>query len=55
MELALICRDQTQRADAFIMIGTAAACLALNNVALGFALGLAAAWLVRCGVARLDA
>mgnify|MGYP001498885980 CR=1 FL=1 len=55
MELALICRDQTQRGDAFIMFGTAAACLALSNVALGFALGLAAAWLARCGVARIDA
>lgn len=40
MELALVSRDQTSRADAFAMLLTAGACLGLNNVALGFGLGL---------------
>jgi len=40
MELALVTRDQTSRTDAFVMLLTAGACLGLNNIALGFALGL---------------
>ena len=40
LELALSCRDQTRRADAYVMLLTAGACLALNNIALGFVLGL---------------
>ncbi|MBI5478652.1 MAG: sulfate transporter [Deltaproteobacteria bacterium] len=39
MELALVTRDQTSRTDAFAMLMTAAACLGLNNIALGFVLG----------------
>ncbi|MCU0619989.1 MAG: putative sulfate/molybdate transporter [Gemmatimonadales bacterium] len=39
MELALVTRDQTSRTDAFAMLMTAAACLALSNIALGFVLG----------------
>lgn len=44
MELALVTRDQSQRADAFVMLLTAGTCLGLNNIALGFGLGLALAW-----------
>ena len=40
-ELALVTRDQTSRAEAFAMLFTAGACLGLNNIALGFGLGLA--------------
>jgi MFS superfamily sulfate permease-like transporter len=47
IELALVFRDQTGRADAFSGLLTAGACLALNNVGAGFAIGLAAAWLLR--------
>jgi MFS superfamily sulfate permease-like transporter len=54
MELALVCRDQTKRADAFPMLLTAAACLGLNNVALGFVLGLTVAWCVHLGVVRVE-
>lgn len=39
IELALVARDQTSRADAFAMLLTAGICLGLNNVALGFAVG----------------
>jgi hypothetical protein len=53
IELALVARDQTARADAVAMIATAGACLALENVALGLAIGLATAWLIRTpGIAR---
>src|SRR5207302_10912367 len=41
MELALVRRDQTRKTDAFTMLATAAAALGLNNIALGFVLGLA--------------
>jgi len=54
MELALVCRDQTGRTDAFAMLLTAAACLGLNNIALGFLLGLAMAWCLRVGLFRVD-
>ncbi len=54
MELAIVCRDQTRRADAFAMILTAAACMALGNVALGFALGIVMAWLLQLGLVRID-
>ncbi len=40
MELALVTRDQTSKTDAFAMLLTAGACLGLNNIALGFSLGL---------------
>jgi MFS superfamily sulfate permease-like transporter len=54
MELALVCRDQTSRTDAFSMLLTAAACMALNNIALGFLLGLVMAWCLRLGVFRVE-
>ncbi|MBX3417898.1 MAG: putative sulfate/molybdate transporter [Pirellulaceae bacterium] len=54
MELALVCRDQTSRTDAFAMLLTAAACMGLNNIALGFALGLVMAWCLRLGLVRVD-
>jgi len=47
MELALVTRDQTRRPDAFAMLLTAGACLALNSVALGFALGFLMAVVLR--------
>jgi MFS superfamily sulfate permease-like transporter len=49
LELALVCRDQTRRPDAFIMILTAGACLGLNDVGKGFVLGLIVAWLGMAG------
>ncbi|MCL5280156.1 MAG: putative sulfate/molybdate transporter [Planctomycetes bacterium] len=54
MELALVCRDQTSRADAFAMLLTAAACLGLNNIALGFLLGLAMTWGLRLGLFHIE-
>jgi MFS superfamily sulfate permease-like transporter len=54
MELALVCRDQTRKTDNFIMLLTAAACTGLNNIALGFALGLAMGWCLRFGVFRVE-
>ena len=54
MELALVCRDQTGRTDSFAMLLTAAACMGLNNIALGFLLGLAMAWCLRLGVFRVE-
>jgi MFS superfamily sulfate permease-like transporter len=54
MELALVCRDQTRRTDAFAMLLTAAVCLALSNIALGFFLGLTMAWCLRLGVFKID-
>jgi MFS superfamily sulfate permease-like transporter len=47
LELALVFRDQSARSDAFTGLLTAGACLALGNVGVGFAIGLAAAWLLR--------
>jgi MFS superfamily sulfate permease-like transporter len=54
MELALVCRDQTSRTDAFAMLLTAAACMGLNNIALGFLLGVVMAWCFRWGLFRVD-
>ena len=54
IELALVTRDQNRRADAFVMLLTAGACLALGNIALGFGLGLALGWCLRLGAFRLD-
>ena len=54
MELALVCRDQTSRADAFAMLLTAGACLGLNNIALGFLLGLAMTWGLRLGLFHVE-
>lgn len=47
LELALVCRDQTKRSDAFAMFLTTGVCLGLGNVALGFVLGLALVLLLR--------
>jgi len=44
LELALTCRDQTRRADAYVMLLTTGACLGLNNIAFGFVLGLVMGW-----------
>lgn len=44
LELALVTRDQVTRNDAFTMLLTAGACLGLDNIALGFTLGLILAW-----------
>ena len=54
MELALVCRDQTRRPEAFTMLLTAAACLGLNNIALGFGLGLVMAWCLNLGLFQLE-
>lgn len=54
LELALVARDQTRRSEAFIMLLTAGACLGLNNIALGFGLGLVLAWCLQFGVFRLE-
>ena len=55
MELALVCRDQTGRTEAFTMLLTTAVCLGLNNIALGFVLGLVMAWCLRLGLLRVEA
>lgn len=47
IELALVTRDQTNRGDAFVMLLTAGASLGLENVALGFGIGLVLALLRR--------
>jgi MFS superfamily sulfate permease-like transporter len=47
LELALVIRDQTQRADAYTMLLTAGVCLGLNSIALGFVLGVLLAWAMR--------
>lgn len=54
MELALVCRDQTSRTDAFAMLLTAAACMGLGNIAFGFLLGLGMAWCVQSDWLRVE-
>jgi len=54
MELALVFRDQTSRTDAFTMLLTAASCMALNHIAVGFLLGLAMGWCLRLGLFRIE-
>lgn len=49
IELALMIRDQTRRADAYAMLLTTGACLGLNNIALGFLLGCILAWCLKLG------
>jgi hypothetical protein len=39
LELALVATDQRERGPATVMLGTAAAILALNSTATGFAIG----------------
>lgn len=55
VELASVTRDQTSRADTFAMLSTAGACLALNNIALGFVIGLVLALLTRHPPFKLEA
>jgi predicted benzoate:H+ symporter BenE len=52
LELGLVCRDQTSREAATIMLGTAAATLALPNMATGFAVGWLVAVVVRAAESR---
>ncbi|GIW87821.1 MAG: hypothetical protein KatS3mg108_2145 [Isosphaeraceae bacterium] len=54
LELAIVCRDQTTRTDAFTMLLTASTCIGLSNIALGFILGWALAWCLRLGLIRLE-
>ena len=44
LELAMVTRDQTARTDAYVMLLTAGVCLGLNNIALGFVLGIMLSW-----------
>jgi MFS superfamily sulfate permease-like transporter len=53
-ELALVARDQTRRADAMTAISTAGISLALNNVAVGFVVGLCVAFALRRGTFHAD-
>ena len=52
LELTLVFRDQKLRTDMFVGLLTAASALVLSNVGFGFAIGLAAAWLLRLPWAR---
>lgn len=54
IELALVTRDQSDRASASTMLLTAGACLALNNVGLGFVIGLSLALLMRLPPFRVE-
>ena len=47
LELALVTRDQTSRVDAYTMLLTAGVCLGLNNIALGFIVGIVLSWGMR--------
>lgn len=51
LELSVVCRDQTSREAATVMLGTAAAILALSNMATGFVIG----WLLALGVHAAEA
>ena len=54
MELALVCRDQSKKTEAFSMLITAGACLALNNIAFGFILGLVLTWCIQFRAFRVE-
>jgi MFS superfamily sulfate permease-like transporter len=54
VELALVTRDQTHRTDAFIMLSTAGISLALNNIGVGFVVGVVVALALRFGPAARD-
>lgn len=54
MELSLVTRDQTGRTDAFVMLLTAGACMGLNNIALGFVMGLSIASCLRLGIFKIE-
>jgi MFS superfamily sulfate permease-like transporter len=53
-KLALVARDQTDRAAAFTMLLTTGVCLGLNNIALGFLIGLVLALLLGLRTFRID-
>jgi hypothetical protein len=53
-ELALVARDQTKRTDAMTAISTAGISLALNNVAIGFVVGLCVAFALRRGAFQAE-
>lgn len=53
LELAMVCRDQTGRADFFVMVLTAGACMAMNAAA-GFIVGWAMASTLMWGVFRIE-
>ena len=53
VELASVCRDQTAKADATVMLVTAAVGLGLNQLLLGLAVGLVLAWGQRAGLLTL--
>jgi MFS superfamily sulfate permease-like transporter len=54
IELALVTRDQTDRTSATTMLLTAGACLGLNNIAVGFVIGVCLALLLRVRNFRVD-
>ena len=53
LELAMVCRDQTGRADFFVMMLTTGACIALGSAA-GFLVGWAMAAALIWGVFRIE-
>lgn len=53
LELAMVCRDQRTRVEFFVMLMTAAACLAVNT-GVGFVVGWTVAGLVAWGVFHID-
>jgi hypothetical protein len=54
VELALVARDQTRRSDALVALVTAGVSLALNNVAIGFVVGLLVGLSLRYGAADAE-
>jgi len=53
IELALVTRDQQRRTDAFVMLLTAGACLAIN-IGIGFLIGIALYWVLELGPFRVE-
>jgi len=54
VELALVARDQIARTDALLMLVTAGACIGLNSFAIGFAIGVTLALLLRLRFFRAE-
>jgi hypothetical protein len=54
VELALVARDQTKRQDAFLALVTAGISLAVNNLAVGFAVAIAIATALRSRFFTVD-
>ena len=44
LSLALVCRDQSEKVNAFVMLITAGVSLALNHIAIGLVVGLLFRW-----------